>query len=580
MVAVFVVDGDRRCRFANAVAEALTGISSAQARDRALADVLWRNNTVPFSNSALARALEGGAGEGEENLTGADGKRRPVAFRVVPLGPALLGGAVVELVDLSGETGTGRALRVSEQRLRLAVEATGIGIWDVDVATGRRRWSAEMCAILGLPVDATADQDTFSALIHPDDRAAIDAAYENAYRSPQNGSFDSEFRVRRKNDGAERWVAISGKVSYDASGQPIRGVGTIRDIHDRRLAEETLRDTEERYRLATEANDVGTWDLDMLSGEHRWSPTFKRLWGLPADAPSEPKVLYPLVADSDWVRIRETWKAAWDPAGGGRLSLQYEIRRANDGARRWFSFAGRVLFDQRSKKPIRALGIVTDVTERQQVEERQRLVLREMNHRVKNSLALVQAIVWQTIRMTPDPKVAFERIQSRIMSLARTHDFLNQGDRAGVSLQTLIAGEFAPFVGHENQVALDGPPVMLDSSAVFALGLTFHELAANAVKHGALSAVSGRVSVDWLVTERDGKPRLAINWRERGGPPVTRVRRVGFGSRLIEVNLRSTLGGDVETKYAKAGLTCSFSFPLRPVDAEDVLPEQAASYAR
>ncbi len=144
MVAVFVVDSGR-CRFLNAVAEVLTGFSLSQARGNSLEHLVWRGNSAAFADSALGRTMGSSeGGEGEETILCADGKTRRFGYRVVPLdqGAAAVS-VVIELIDLSGETGTARALRESEQRLRLAVEATGIGIWDVDAVTGKRQWSPE-----------------------------------------------------------------------------------------------------------------------------------------------------------------------------------------------------------------------------------------------------------------------------------------------------------------------------------------------------------------------------------------------------------------------------------------------------
>ena len=576
MVAVLVVDARHRCRFLNAVAEALCGQASAQTKGHALADVLWRGTPGPFDGSRLASALAHVAGgEGEETIVGADGTARPYAFRVVPLGSGSdRDGAVVELVDLSGETGTGRALRESEQRLRLAVEATGIGIWDVNAVTGKRRWSPEMYDILGLPRDTPADPDLFARLILPDDREPVLARHRRAYASPEAGVFEAEFRIARPSDHAVRWVAVSGRVTFDAAGKAIRGVGTIRDIDERRRIEEALRDSEERQRLAVEANDVGTWDWDMVAGTHRWSPIFKHLWGLPAGAPSDPALLAPLVGPTEQARMAALWRELSAEPGLGRVSLEYQFRRADDGEQRWCSVTGRIFFDEMSGRPVRALGIMTDVTERRAVEERQRLILREMNHRIKNTLALVQAIVSQTIRLTPDPDQAFDRIQSRLMSLARTHDFLNRGNWGGVPLHTLIEGEVAPFAPDPGRVSLHGEPVALDSSAMFALGLTLHELASNAVRHGALSVPDGHVDIDWTVDGTDGTRRLTIDWRERDGPPASGPARVGFGSRLIDANVTATLGGEALIQYLPDGVHAHLSFPLKPAAVEDAFPEQ------
>jgi PAS domain S-box-containing protein len=692
MVAVFALDHSQQCKFLNAIAEVLTGMPSSRALGMPFRDVVWRDNPLPFEDTGLGRILTAGdGGEGEETFIGPDRVRRPMAFRVVPLA---LGerATIVELVDLSGETGTGRALRESERRLRLAVEATGIGIWDVNAITGARRWSPEFYSILGLPPDVAPDMKTFSDLIHPDDRDWVDELYRAVFESPDAGPYKAEFRIRRANDQVQRWVSTTGRVSFDASCRPMRGIGTLRDITERREAELTLRESEERLRialaagrmgtwrwnlasgeqqwdetqfrlfgvdpaqtpsrelflsalhpddvakvdidvaslpldnsfldsefrviwpdgevrwiaahslvrydqhgrpfemigvnrdvteqkksaaalriseehqrLAVEANEVGTWDFDMVTGEHRWSDQFKKLWGLSMDAPCDPAALRPLVGQKDWEMILDRWRAAADPEGDGRVSIEYEIRRADDDARRWCSFAGQIFFDERQRNPLRAVGIMIDATDRKEVEERQRQILREMNHRVKNSLAVVQAIVSQTIQMTPSPKEAFERIQSRLMSVSRTHDFLDRYGSGEASLRKLIDGELEPFADKiPGRVTLDGPVVMLESASTLALGLTFHELAMNSVKYGALSVPEGRLEVSWRVHDGAERPVVDITWIERGGPAVRSPRRAGFGSRLIEGSVRGNLGGSVEIEYAPTGIRTRLSFPLRP----------------
>ncbi len=694
MVAVFVLDDRLRCGFINNVAEFLVGLTNAQAMGRHVGELLWPHGRQTFAESVIGQALsEGGPHEGREVLTGHDGVERPFAFRVAPLGESSARGSVLELLDLSGETGTSRALRESEQRLRLAVEATQIGIWDVDAKSGTRRWSPEFNAILGLPLGFEGDQGVFESLIHPDDREHVTALYERAYAPDSDGVYSAEFRIRRADTGEMRWVMTTGRITFGADGQPLRGVGTLRDIDRRRKDEETVRESErrlrvalvagrmgawsydlttgaqrwdesqyrlfgldpstppsrelflsmvhpddvplvafeletlpldtyldsefrivrpdgvvrwisahsiaragrdgrpvemigvnrdmtaqkdtetalriseERQRLAVEANDVGTWDYDIAAGEHRWSAQFKKLWGLPADAPADTRLLHPLVVDAaDWTTIGNRWKAACDPAGDGRIDLEYQIHRADDGARRWVMVNGRVFFDPAHHQAVRAVGIMLDTTERREAEERQRLILRELNHRVKNNLAVVQAIVSQTMRMSPKPAEAFERIQARLMAVSRTHDFLNMSDWGGASLGRLLQGELAPHTSLDpDRIVLDGRPIVLESTVALALGLVFHELATNATKYGALSTETGRLQVRW---ELQGDT-ITIDWVESGGPPVRPPRRRGFGSRLIEGSVTGRLGGTVEMDFARAGLHCRMTFPL----PREVAPE-------
>ena len=696
MVAVLVLDDQLRCDFINTVAEFLTGVPSAQARGRYVREMLWSRGSDDFDRSTIGRVLNsGGGGEGEEVIVGADGIARSFAFRVVPLGIERPSGMVLELLDLSGETGTSRALRESEQRLRLAVEATGMGIWDVDAVGNRRRWSPELKAILGLPADFEPDDAVFASLIHPDDRERISALYRHVYTQESRGVYAAEFRINRADTNETRWVSATGRVTFDGDGRPLRGIGTLRDVHLRRQGEEALRESErrlrvalvagrmgawryelatgaqqwdetqyalfgldrslppsrdlylsvihpddvgkvtfeteslpldtyldsefrvirpdgeirwisahsiaragpdgapaemigvnrdmtaqketetalriseERQRLAVEANDVGTWDYDMVTGQHRWSAQYNKLWGLPADAPADPTLLHPLVSAEDWEIIHAQWQKASAPEGDGRISLEYQIRRADDGVRRWVMFNGRIFFDPTHRQPVRAVGIMLDTTERREAEERQRLILRELNHRVKNNLAVVQAIVSQTIRMSRKPSEAFERIQARLMAVSRTHDFLNMSDWGGVSLRRLLQGEVEPYVSLDpGRIEMKGEAVLLGSNEALALGLVFHELATNAVKYGSLSVDSGRLSIDWTVSQVDAKDVIAINWIESGGPAVRTPRRLGFGSRLIEGSVQGRLGGEVEFHYERAGLRCRMTFPLPPPEAD------------
>jgi PAS domain S-box-containing protein len=697
MVAVFALDKSRNCVFLNANAELLTGVPHAHAAGRPFHEVAWRNNPISFDETGLARAIASGqGGEGEETFRfSADHGPQPCAFRVTPMSLGD-GATIIELVDLGGETATSRALRESESRFRLAVEATGIGIWDVNAQTDARRWSPEFCTILGLPPGSPADPHAFSDLIYLEDREWVNEAYRTAFSSPDAPPYRAEFRIVRASDGSLRWVAATGRVTFDGAGKALRGLGTLQDITDRRQVEETLRESEERlrialvagrmgtwrwnlvtgeqqwdqtqyrlfgidpalppsrslfmsavhpedidkvkfdiaaspldsgfldaefrvvwpdghvrwitahslvrydrhgrafeligvnhdvterkmaeatlrvseerHRLAVEANEVGTWDYDIVTGEHRWSDQFKALWGLAVDAPCDLASLRALISREDWERVRDRWRAATDPNGEGRISIELELRRANDDERRWATFAGQVFFDEYRHKPLRAVGIMIDATDRKALEERQRLVLREMNHRVKNSLAVVQAIVSQTIRMSRSPAEAFERIQSRVMSVARTHDFLDRSSSTEASLRQLIAIELEPFVDDmRNRVKLDGPLVILESSSVLALGLTFHELATNSVKYGSLSVPKGRLEVTWrLKTDGEKPPVVEIIWNEVDGPLVRTPKRRGFGSRLIDGSVGGNLGGTVEADYSPTGLKARLSFPLRPVAA-------------
>ncbi|MFN3930704.1 MAG: sensor histidine kinase [Brevundimonas sp.] len=200
-----------------------------------------------------------------------------------------------------------------------------------------------------------------------------------------------------------------------------------------------------------------------------------------------------------------------------------------------------------------------DVTETVRSTDRQKLMIDELNHRVKNTLATVQSIAMQTARSHGDPHTFAAGFQARLLALSHTHDLLTRSHWEGADLDAILQHETEAH--GSTRVSVNGPHVALPPAAALSLGMIFHELATNAAKYGALSAPDGRVLVDWALADQT-RPRLQLVWREVGGPSVTPPGRKGFGSRLIERNVRHDLAGEVELDYADSGFTATFSIPL------------------
>lgn len=197
-----------------------------------------------------------------------------------------------------------------------------------------------------------------------------------------------------------------------------------------------------------------------------------------------------------------------------------------------------------------------DMTEQVQADERQRLLLDELNHRVKNTLATVQAIAQQTLRGAEGPGAFAEAFESRLLALSHTHNALTDSHWAGAGLRQILSQELGPY-GAE-RVAMDGEDVHLPARVALSLGMVFHELATNAAKYGALST-AGRLMLSWSVT---GEGSLVFEWRETGGPPAAQPKRRGFGSRLIERSVAGELGGHITFSYGDDGLVVRFDVPL------------------
>jgi two-component sensor histidine kinase/PAS domain-containing protein len=210
-------------------------------------------------------------------------------------------------------------------------------------------------------------------------------------------------------------------------------------------------------------------------------------------------------------------------------------------------------------------GMAADVTERRRTDEHLRLVINELNHRVKNNLAMVQAMAMQTFGRADDLDEAIERFSGRLVALAQANDLLTGERWAGVDLQEVLRNAVRSHHEGEHGLRIDGPPTRLSPKSALALTLAAHELATNAVKYGAWSVPQGVVSIGWSIAPRDdGDRALSLEWRETGGPPVAPPASRGFGSRLIERGLSVELHGQAKLDFAPDGLVCRIEAVLPP----------------
>ncbi|HET7569412.1 MAG TPA: PAS domain S-box protein [Gammaproteobacteria bacterium] len=244
------------------------------------------------------------------------------------------------------------------------------------------------------------------------------------------------------------------------------------------------------------------------------------------------------------------------------------VRQRKDGSLVDISLTVSPIHDS-SGKVIGASKIARDITERRIIEARRELLLREVNHRAKNMLHNVQSIAVQTLRNTTSPETFQKVFLARLGALSHAHDLLARAEWRGAALADLIALELAPYCGAGGPNCTVGgcDDVQLNARAALALGMAFHELATNAAKYGALSAASGQLEIQCQVTPgADGTEMLHIDWIERGGPPVSKPSRRGFGSRLIEHGLAYELEAEVSLDFEPEGVHCWIYMPLAPTE--------------
>jgi two-component sensor histidine kinase len=213
-----------------------------------------------------------------------------------------------------------------------------------------------------------------------------------------------------------------------------------------------------------------------------------------------------------------------------------------------------------------------DLTRHRDAQAHSQVLIAELNHRVKNTLATVQSIVSQALRKNSNVEVAKEAIEARLLALSRSHDLLNREKWTSASLRDIVVSAMEPFGtpnGSAERFTIRGENIRLPAKAVLALSIALHELATNAVKYGALSNSTGRVLIEWFVQLPIGGRRVAFYWRETDGPLVVPPVRKGFGSQVIEQGLAHELDADVSVDYPPEGLVCTIDMPV-PQGARDV----------
>jgi two-component sensor histidine kinase len=292
------------------------------------------------------------------------------------------------------------------------------------------------------------------------------------------------------------------------------------------------------------------------------SPRHDAIFGYPAPPPGWSfRRFMRHVRAEDRPAVARAFRAAVE-GGADDLRFECRIRRAGDGAERWIEGRGQPVRDA-GGRAVRLLGVVQDVTERKRAEERRALLVNELNHRVKNTLAVVQSLAAQTARGAPDLSAFAAAFQRRILALARAHDLLTREDWTGAPLREAVRAGLAPLALDAGRVDLsgcDGADVVLPPGAAVTLAMAVHELAANALRHGALSVPQGRVSIA-CKTAAEGGAQI-VDWVERGGPPVAGPpARRGFGLRLLERGLAAQAGVAADLGFEPEGLRCTLRLP-------------------
>jgi PAS domain S-box-containing protein len=517
---------------------------------------MWRARLHPddadFVLGEHARAERTGALRMEFRIVRADsGETRWLAALGRILAAPSGGRSIGTVLDTTERRRTEEALRDNEARLRLAMEAGRLGSWWFDAKGAVGGFSDASVRMLGLPPgqrEATYEQ--WRALVHPDDLGEAERAFAAAL-SGETPGYETEYRVVHAG-GEVRRIEVLGAVERDGAGAALRVVGTFRDVTEMRAAEEARRDSAERLDIAVTAHGIGIFEWNVQTGALHWSPQENELFGFApgtfgAHISDWASSLVPEDAERMNALMAEAMAERRD-----RLDFAFRIRRRDNGELRWIEGSARFLYGG-DGTPLRMVGTNIDATERRRAEEHLQLLVNELNHRVKNTLAIVQGIAQQTFRGTDVPAERREAFEGRLAALSAAHNLLTRSNWETASLREVVEAAVAPYRGTEGRVTLAGPDLRIAPRTAVSLALAVHELGTNAAKYGALSGSEGAVSVRWHAA--DGA--LGLVWRESGGPPVVPPSTRGFGTRMIERALAAELGGEARIDFAPGGLVCT-----------------------
>jgi two-component sensor histidine kinase/integral membrane sensor domain MASE1 len=331
---------------------------------------------------------------------------------------------------------------------------------------------------------------------------------------------------------------------------------------ERRRSETALLESNERLQLALDGAQLGIWCVDLATGAFESDARDSQINGHdPARPPRTLAEARSFVYPPDLAILDKAFAAA--RRSGAPCQAEYRVRVGGEpGQMRWVAVEGSVVRDAAGRVR-RLLGVTRDITDRRLVESQKDLLLAELDHRVKNALAVVAAVASRTQETSTSLAEFVAALDGRIKSMATTHELLSGGKWQGIRLAELIQRELEPYATGSN-VSIEGPDAVLHAEAGQAMAMAVHELVTNAAKYGALSAERGRVSVHWAYAGGNGaSASLALDWVETGGPAVAAPAKPGYGTSVIKDLIPYELGGSADLQLAPDGVRCHLQIPPR-----------------
>ncbi|MFZ1079150.1 MAG: PAS domain S-box protein [Methylovirgula sp.] len=444
-------------------------------------------------------------------------------------------------------------LRDSEARLRLVQDAGGLAVADCDLATGRATWSPQFAELFQLPPDAAEKGlkfDSILSLVHEDDKAALLAEYRRLLR--RGGQFHREFRIRRP-DESIAWVNARGSFIEGAAGRIERILCLCSDTTEHRQSES--RNAQLAAIVASSIDAIASIDF---SGRIRtWNHGAEQLFGYAAYEVLGRKADFfvppGLIEERDNMVRRLTEGEA----------VEYQTQRLHKNGQLIDVWIRGTPMRRPDGSLFGASFIIRNVTTQKQREEHVRFLMRELTHRSKNLLAVIQAMARQSLSLHTSPEEFVARFTERLNGLAGSHDLLLSDDWAGASLIQLIRSQLQHYDDlFDSRIHLQGTDLILRPEAAQNIGIALHELSTNAAKFGALSVPDGTITVSWAVVgDGDNARRMQLRWKEQSGPPVILPTHKGFGRMVMDRIAGQALGGHSKAVFAPDGVCWELDVP-------------------
>lgn len=468
---------------------------------------------------------------------------------------------LLAIEDITERRKSEKVIRQSEQRLKDLIEALPGAVYTTDAQGLIMSCNPAAVELWGREPELGLEEWCGSwRMYRPDGTPLPPDQCPMAVALKEGRAIRGEEAVVERPDGTRVPLLVYPTPLRDTSGVVTGAVNMMVDISERNKAQALA----EQLAAIVESSDDAIISKNLDGVITSWNKGAERLFGYrPEEIIGKPVTT--LIAPD---RHDEEAHILSALRRGEHLAHYETVRLRKDGSPVWVSLTVSPLRDANGRIS-GASKIARDMTERRNADEHRKNLVRELNHRVKNTLAVVRSIASQTIGQASSLEDAARQFGARLVNLAKAHDVLTRESWAGADLANIVEDTVSLHTGGESRFRIEGPHVRLRPSSALAVAMALHELSTNAVKYGALSSATGRVDIVWGIEGNGEGRRLTLRWMEHDGPPVVEPKRKGFGSRLIERALAQELGGEVHIAYEPSGVICTIDAPM-PDGSESV----------